>query len=256
MRIFRHNISLPPRALAALALLAAALLLPACSTVPGASSGAGAGRFATVIIDAGHGGGDNGGTGNGLREKDLTLDTALRLRSELRRAGINTVLTRADDHFIELDDRVAFADRYAGRGNAVLVSVHYNATGRGSARGSETFFWRADSHGLATRIERSLASAAGTEDHGVTRRRLRLTRNPQIPCVLVECAYVTNPGEARRAGDAGFRQSVARGIAAGIVEQHERGDAEIAAVPEIQAPMSRASDARESSSGRRRRRPS
>ncbi|MBV9127857.1 MAG: N-acetylmuramoyl-L-alanine amidase [Verrucomicrobia bacterium] len=216
----------------------------------------GAGSFSTVIIDAGHGGMDNGGTGNGLREKDLTLDTALRVRTELRRAGLRAVLTREDDHFVELNDRVAFADHYVGRG-AVLVSIHYNATSRRSASGSETFFWHANSHGLATRIEQGLVAAAGTENHGVTRRRLRLTRNPQIPCVLVECAYVTNPGEARRAADAGFRQSVARGIATGIVEQHERGDAGIAPVPEIQAPLSSEADARSARSsggGKRSRR--
>ncbi len=224
-------------------LLALGLLaLPACTTVPSASSGAGAGSFSTVIIDAGHGGGDNGGRGNGLREKDVALDTAQRLRDELRRAGLRTIMTRDDDRFIELDDRVTFANRYEGRG-AVLVSVHYNQTGRRSANGSETFFWKANSHGLATRIERNLTANAGTTDNGVTRRRLRLTRNPEIPCVLVECAYLSNPGDAARSADAGFRQKVAQGIAAGIVEQHERGDAGIAQVAEISAPLSRGSDA-------------
>jgi N-acetylmuramoyl-L-alanine amidase len=225
--------------------LAAAFALPACTTVPTASTGAGAGSFSTVIIDAGHGGGDNGGRGNGLREKDMTLDTAQRLRDELNRAGLKTVMTRDDDHFIELDDRVAFANRYVGR-SAVLVSVHYNETGRSSARGSETYFWHANSHGLAVRIERHLAASAGTSNNGVTRRRLRLTRNPEIPCVLVECAYLTNPGDAQRVASASFRQSVARGIAAGIVEQHERGDDGIVQVAEISAPLSRATDAHSS----------
>ncbi len=231
--------------LPALGSAAALLALPACTTLPTASTGAGAGSFNTVIIDAGHGGGDNGGRGNGLREKDMALDTAQRLRDELNRAGLTTVMTRDDDRFIELDDRVAFANRYAGRG-AVLVSVHYNETRRRTASGSETFFWHANSHGLAVRIERNLAANAGTHDNGITRRRLRLTRNPVIPCVLVECAYLTNPGEAQRVAGAGFRQSAARGIAAGIIEQHERGDAGMVQVAEISAPPSSASDAHSS----------
>lgn len=225
------------------------LFFGGCAQTPSAHAPAGAGHFSTVVIDPGHGGKDSGGvSGHGapifLREKDLTLDTAKRVRDELRRAGLRTVMVRDDDYFVELDDRVRFANQQ-GPG-AVLVSIHYDAVPNHAMHGAKTFFWRADSHGLATRIQQQLVAATGETDQGVMRRRLRLTRNPEIRCVLCECAYVTNPAEAQKVAAESYRKRIAHGIAQGILEEHRLGDAGIAPVPEIYAPMSRASDKHES----------
>jgi len=221
------------------------LFFGGCAPTPNARTPGGIGRFSTVVIDAGHGGKDSGGVSGRrapifLREKDLTLDTAKRVRDELRRAGLRTVMTREDDHFVELDDRVSLANRQGPR--AVLVSIHYDAISNSSTHGAKTFFWRADSHGLATRIQRQLVKETGETDLGVIRRRLRLTRNPDIPCVLCECAYVTNPAEAQKASMESYRNRIASGIARGILEEHKLGDAGIAPVPEIFAPLSKGSD--------------
>ena len=231
-------------ALAAMTALAA--LLTGCAHGPaGAKLGGAKGNFTTVMIDAGHGGKDNGGTSGRhsspyQREKDLTLDTAKRVRDELKRAGVRTVMTREDDHFVELDDRVAMANQL-GVG-AVLVSIHYNATGSSRPNGVQTFFWHANSHGLATRIQAAVVASTGETDNGVTRRRLRLTRNPEIPCVLCECAYLTNPTENTRVAQDSYRQLIANGIANGILQEYRLGDAGIASVPEIAAPLSKESD--------------
>jgi N-acetylmuramoyl-L-alanine amidase len=203
------------------------------------------GHFSTVIIDAGHGGHDNGGLGGrrgiGLvREKDVTLRTAKKVRAELQHAGVRTLMIRDDDRFVELDDRVAFANRQGP--DAILVSIHYDATGDRGANGAKTYFWRADSHGLATRIQENLVAETGETNLGVLRRRLRLTRNPEIRSVLCECAYLTNPGEAQKATNDAYQSKIATGIARGILEQYRVGDAGIASVPELIAPMSRASD--------------
>jgi N-acetylmuramoyl-L-alanine amidase len=221
------------------------LFLGGCAQTP---PSAGVGHFSTVVIDAGHGGKDSGGVSGRrapifLKEKDLTLDTAKRVQAELRRAGLRVVMMREDDHFVELDDRVRFANRQ-GRG-AVLVSIHYDAVSNQAMHGAKTFYWRADSHGLATRIQQQLVAATGETDQGVIRRRLRLTRNPEIPCVLCECAYITNPAEAREAATESYRQRIAHGIAQGILEERRLGDAGIAPVPEIYAPLSKGSDHRE-----------
>ncbi len=221
----------------------AILLLSGCADLGGRANPQRPGGFATVLLDAGHGGKDSGGRGRGLTEKDLTLDTALRLRDELRSTGLRVVLTRTDDRFVELDDRVALANARAN-GGTVLVSVHYNA-GRSSSAGAITFYWRTDSVGLATRIEQALIAETGLDNGGVVRRRLRLTRNPEIPSVLVECGFMTNPADAARIAVPEFRQRIARGIARGIRDQLARGDAGIAPVPQLNEPMSRKSDARE-----------
>jgi N-acetylmuramoyl-L-alanine amidase len=205
------------------------------------------GRFTTVILDAGHGGKDNGGTSGRrgsvfVREKDVTLDTARRVKSLLQKSRLKIVMMRDGDYFIELDDRVARANRAGPQ--AVLVSIHYNATGDSRASGVQTYFWHANSHALATRIQQGVVRTTGERSWGVTRRRLRLTRNPEIPCVLCECAYLTNPAEAQKVAGSQYRQKIATGIANGILEQARLGDAGIPSVPEIWAPLSKATDRR------------
>jgi N-acetylmuramoyl-L-alanine amidase len=190
------------------------------------------GSFSTVVIDAGHGGKDNGARSrSGLMEKTAALDTAQRLQSLLRREGFRTVMTRNGDYFVELDDRVSIANRYAP--NAILVSVHYNASPSSSPSGAEVFFWRSDSYGLARRVERHIAAESSLDYRGATRRVLRLTHNPRIPSILCECGFLTNGGDAARISSSSFRQRIAEGIADGIIEQHDRGDAGIGSLPSV-----------------------
>ena len=112
----------------------AALLFSGCNTVPRTMA---PGSFSTVVIDAGHGGKDSGEhPPGGLYEKTVALDTAERVRDLLNDEGLHTVMTRSSDVFVELDDRVAIADRY-GPG-AVLVSIHYNASPSSAPLGSRS----------------------------------------------------------------------------------------------------------------------
>jgi N-acetylmuramoyl-L-alanine amidase len=91
-----------------------------------------------IVIDAGHGGHDPGAQGNGIVEKNLVLDVALRLKKLLdAQPGIEAVLTRDTDEFIPLEERTAIANR----ANADLfLSIHANASRRKEARGLETYF--------------------------------------------------------------------------------------------------------------------
>lgn len=194
-----------------------------------------------VIIDAGHGGKDSGGTGHGLVEKNLTLDTARRLQAKLKKAGVETHLLRDADFFIDLDDRVAMANQFVGK-DAVLVSIHYNAVGSSRPHGTETFFWRPDATALAARIQKNVARRTGFADIAINRRRLRLTRNPNIPSVLVEGAYMTNTSDAKKLAMPQTRDAIAQGICDGILELRAKGEAGIVRVPEIATPLSRPTD--------------
>ena len=201
--------------------------------------------FKTVIIDAGHGGKDSGATSpsTGQKEKDLALDTAKRIRSELG-GGFKVILMRSDDTFIDLDERVIRADHYA---DAVLISMHYNS-GPSNIRGPETYYWRVDSHGLATRLQQAMNQACPVEsgNRGLVRRRIRLTRNPEIPCVLLEGGYLSNAAESRQISDPGYRQKLASVIASAIRTQAAIGDAGTGPLPRpINAPPSRPTDAHE-----------
>ena len=236
-------------------LLAAALatLFAGCSTPSGniaSSSGRdalghrpGPKGFRTVVIDAGHGGSDSGARSpsTGDLEKNLALDVAKRVQRELS-GQFRTVMMRSDDTFVDLDDRVTKANQH---GDAVLVSIHFNS-GPAHLHGPETFYWRVDSYSLARRVQRKLEALAGTSERGLVRRRIRLTRNPEIPCVLAECGYLTNAEEARFASDAGYRGRLAGAIASAIREQALRGDEGMGSLPPpLKAPPSRPTDAPE-----------
>lgn len=196
--------------------------------------------FSTVIIDAGHGGKDPGATAHGVREKDLALDTAKRLQRQLS-GKVRTVLMRHGDEFIDLDVR---ASRASGKNGTILVSLHYNSSGSG-IRGPETYYWRVDSHGLATRIQRGMVSVSPAEsgNRGMVRRRLRLTRNPDVPCVLAEIGYLSNAAEAKLCADPAYRERMASALAKAILDQQANGDAGTGSLPKpIYAPPSRPTD--------------
>ena len=91
-----------------------------------------------VVIDAGHGGNDPGAIGkNGLREKDVNLDIAKRLRDLLRAEGVYTVLTRSNDRFIPLSTRVSIANK---SGADLFISIHSNANRSRSLSGFEVYY--------------------------------------------------------------------------------------------------------------------
>ena len=201
--------------------------------------------FRTVILDAGHGGQDSGATSRwtGQQEKAAALDVVQRIRRELS-GDFKVILMRDGDYFIDLDERVARANNYP---DAVLISMHFNHGGPGT-RGPETFYWRVDSHSLAKRLQNRMASVvpAARGNRGLVRRRIRLTRNPQIPCVLLEGGYMSHPAESRLIADAGYRQRLAGAIALGIRDQAAYGDAGMGPLPPpLNAPPSRPTDASE-----------
>ena len=237
------------RFLAALPLLALAASCSGPVTGPGNSLShdewghrPGPKGFGTVIIDAGHGGQDPGAVSRttGTREKDLALDTAKRLQRQLS-GKVRTVLMRNGDEFIDLDVRAA---RASGKNATILVSLHYNSSGAG-IRGPETYYWRVDSHGLATRIQRAMVAVSPSEsgNRGMVRRRLRLTRNPDVPCVLAEIGYLSNASEAKLCADPAYREKMASAIANAILDQQAKGDAGTGSLPKpIYAPPSRPTD--------------
>lgn len=92
----------------------------------------------TIVLDPGHGGKDPGAIGrDGLTEKEVVLDVALRLRDLLReRLGKKVIMTRDKDEFIELDDRAKFANGYKAD---LFVSIHINSHPKRITRGIEMY---------------------------------------------------------------------------------------------------------------------
>jgi N-acetylmuramoyl-L-alanine amidase len=94
-------------------------------------------RFDVVIIDAGHGGEDDGARGvDGTLEKALVLEVSNRLSTEIRRRGFKPVMTRADDTFVPLEERMGIANDARGD---LFISIHANSAPNPRVRGTEVF---------------------------------------------------------------------------------------------------------------------
>ncbi len=193
--------------------------------------------FATVVIDPGHGGKDDGARGNGLREKDLNLDLALRVEKLLGSFNFPTVLTRRDDTFLSLSERAAIANKID---NAIFLSIHFNHSTDSSATGVETFYATAKvppesawtwigffskpepppsdtGEDLAGYIQASLVTRTDAANRGIKARELYVVRHTRCPAVLVEGGFINNPLDARLISNTEYRDRLAKAIAEGVM---------------------------------------
>jgi len=198
--------------------LATLFALAGCET-PSATVKNTSHTYRTVVIDAGHGGQDNGTRSRwGGTEKAAALDTALRIAPKLRAAGFNTVLTRNGDYFVPLDGRTRISNHQE---NAIFVSVHFNEGPNRKAHGVETYYHSPFAQELADRIESTVTSLPGVASRGVKTANYRVLRNNEYPAVLIEGGFFSNPKEAARCATPAYREALASSIANAIIS--ERG---------------------------------
>src|SRR5438876_3152791 len=191
-------------------------LLAACATAPKVTKNTSK-TFSTVVVDAGHGGKDNGAYRRfGGAERIANLDVAQRLNRKLRESQLKTVMTRDSDVFIELNDRVAIEN---AQKNAVFVSIHFNDSRRRGVRGFETYYHSGPSFDLANGIQEKLMTIPNSKNGGVHTANFRVLRLATCPAVLVECGYLSNRSEGNQARDWEYRELLADRIAEAVVEQ-------------------------------------
>lgn len=176
--------------------------------------GQAASAFTVVVIDAGHGGKDPGCVWNGLYEKTLCLDVARRVQKLLNGHGLRTVMTRSSDEYLELSARTAISNRQEG---AIFVSIHFNASRDRSVAGFEVHYRSKTGAILARSVESGLAKEARGKKREGDWQDYKVLRQTKATAVLVECGFLSNKSEAARCSDPDHRQSLARGIANGIL---------------------------------------
>jgi N-acetylmuramoyl-L-alanine amidase len=169
-------------------------------------------RGVKIVVDAGHGGHDNGAGGGRSNEKDHTLDIARRVRDHLIRKGAVVSMTREDDRFISLQGRVDFAHR---RNADIFFSVHINSYSSTST-GTETYYYTGQSRALANEVQRELVKATGLANRGVRSARFFVIRKTRMPSILTETAFISNPREEALLMDPKFRERVAQAMVRGI----------------------------------------
>ncbi|AEB65224.1 N-acetylmuramoyl-L-alanine amidase [Bacillus sp. FSL K6-2819] len=176
----------------------------------------------TILIDPGHGDQDSGSIGNGILEKDVNLDIGKRLNTKLNASGALPVMTRSNDTFYSLQERV---NKGATAGADLFISVHGNANDATSANGTETYYdetyQAAASKRLAEQIQPKVVNALSTRDRGVKTAPFYVIKYSKMPSVLVETAFITNPSDASKLKQASYKEKTAAAINDGIVSYYK-----------------------------------
>jgi N-acetylmuramoyl-L-alanine amidase len=173
--------------------------------------------FTKVILDAGHGGHDLGGTFGLTYEKHLALDVVRRVDTYLKSQGISTKLTRSRDTFISLQRRARIANAESG---AIFVSIHFNHARSRKAAGIETFYHTKNKNSLklAHMIQSASLYKTRANNRGVKKANFLVLSKNNRPAVLLECAFLTNSSDRFRALDPEYRQRIAEAVAMGIIK--------------------------------------
>lgn len=182
-----------------------------------------------IVIDPGHGGGDPGARNQamGLKEKTINLDVALRLRAALEQLGWTVVMTRENDVDVSWrnsPDKVELQARcdVANDVEAMLfISLHCNASTSPSANGSSIYWYKRVDRDFAEALNGALGSALGVSDIGVLREGFYVLRHTNMPSVLVEIAFLSNPHDAKLLRQETFRQRVADNLAQAVEEYYQ-----------------------------------
>lgn len=217
-------------------------------------------KIGRIVIDAGHGGHDSGTIGvDGLQEKDVVLDVALRVGKLLHeRLGSEIIYTRSDDTFIPLETRTAIANKAQAD---LFLSIHANSSSDSSARGVETYYLNFtsqpdalevaarenavsdqsihqlsdlvkkitlkekidESREFASDVESNLYSGlergnGGLKNRGVKKAPFVVLIGANMPSILAEISFVTNPKDAEQLRQPEYRQRVAESLYKGVAK--------------------------------------
>jgi N-acetylmuramoyl-L-alanine amidase len=215
-------------------------------------------KIRRIVVDPGHGGKDPGATGpTGLQEKEVVLTTGLLLARKIREElGIDVVMTRSSDIFIELQERTAMANQV---GADLFVSIHANASLNRNTSGMETYYLNLaktekvaqlaarengtslekvsllqavlfdlmanyklnDSAHLAEEVQKALykkisGQYSAVKNLGVKQGPFYVLVGATMPSILVETAFISNEREEARLKDPLYLEQTADGILHGI----------------------------------------
>lgn len=168
-----------------------------------------------VVIDAGHGGKDPGAIGYDLYEKTVALSISQQVKSMLEHKGIEVMMTRGEDLFVSLENRVAISNHSSAD---LFVSIHANGYSNPSANGVETFYYEGSHQGkqIAQMIQQELAEKTANRNRGVFASDFYVLKHTDMPAVLVEAGFVSNEKDASLLKTQEYQQKVAEAISTGI----------------------------------------
>ncbi len=170
-----------------------------------------------IVLDAGHGGGDPGCVGNGMKEADLTLDICERIKKRLERYQVVVSIAPRG----ELSERVKYANCcYA----ELFLSIHVNA---GGETGFESYVYPevgTQTRKLRDKIHDTIMeylSLVNVADRGKKEKNFHVLRETKMSAILLECLFIDHAQDAEKLASELFRDQLANEIAWALVQALE-----------------------------------
>ncbi|HOE58008.1 MAG TPA: N-acetylmuramoyl-L-alanine amidase CwlD [Bacillota bacterium] len=194
-------------------------------------------RSTVVVIDAGHGGIDPGASGNrGVKEDEVNLEIALKLRRLIEQGGGTAIMIREDDSGLYTEGENAKGTKKSedlknrhilvnSCGADIFISIHANSFPQSKYYGAQTFYMRDDD--ISRRLAESIQNEAirvlnrGNERKAKATDSIYILKNNNMPGALVECGFLSNHEEERLLEEEHYQEKVAWSIFAGIVKYLE-----------------------------------
>lgn len=170
----------------------------------------------TIVIDAGHGGRDDGTSGlSGTIEKKITIRTATLLAEKLNSAGARVIMTRSDDRYLSLRSRVSLSHYY----NAdAFISIHYDSFRDTSVNGITSYYYNSANRSLAQTIQSEMVSRTNLDDRGARYGNYFVIRENKEPAILLELGFLSNPIEEITIQTAEYQEQVTTAIYYGLAK--------------------------------------
>ena len=182
-----------------------------------------------IVVDAGHGGRDPGKVGvNQVEEKTLNLEIAGRVRDRLEEKGMTVVMTREEDQGLydedaqnkKVQDLQRRCELIHNTAPICAVSIHQNSYSDSSVRGPQVFYYKSSQEGrlLAESIQESMRRAVAPDSSREAKgdASYYMLRKTDVPLVIVECGFLSNPEEAELLGQGEYQDKLAEAITSGL----------------------------------------
>ena len=180
----------------------------------------------SIVIDPGHGSSDGGAVGlSQTLEKDLNLKIALKLQKLLEQTGASVTVTRSDDEPIAKSKKedMRLRKSYQKKDSAdIFVSIHMNKFSQQKYSGAQVFYAPDEkSKILGEHIQNEMRNILNPQNNRTAKKAessIFLLKNPQIPSVIVECGFLSNPEEERKLATEEYQEKVAWSIYSGVIK--------------------------------------
>ncbi len=174
-----------------------------------------------VVVDAGHGGYDPGAVYDERQEKDITLQIARKIKQYLEEAGVTVYMTRSEDRFVSLAERVEVSNTIEPD---AFVSIHANALPTNPRmEGLQTYYHNNRSKKLANAVHQQLLDDVKMPDQRVRNAGFWVCKHTAAPSILVETGFMTCAKERRRLVDDNYQSDLAKAVSRGLIKYLEEG---------------------------------